>query len=35
MTTEAHPEVRARKKSRSNVEQAAGQSREIRAREPD
>lgn len=35
MATGAHPEVRAEKQSRSNVEQAAGQSREVTAGEPD
>lgn len=33
MVTEAHPEVRAGKQSRSNVEQAVGQSKEVRVRE--
>lgn len=35
MATETHPEVRVEKQSRSNVEQAVGQSREVRTRKPD
>lgn len=35
MATGAHPEVRAGKQSRSNVEQAVGQRKEVSAREPD
>lgn len=35
MATGAHSEVRVGKGGRSNVEQAVGQSREVRAREPD
>lgn len=34
MATGAPPEVRAEKQSRSNVEQAVGQGREVTAREP-
>lgn len=35
MATGAHPDVRAEKQSRSNVEQAAGQSREVTGSKPD